>query len=62
LKRITGSTFALYSIFNSEAAEYAVFKGGTALSKCFEIIERFSEDIDMVVLTKVNQETNSRKD
>jgi len=45
-------TFALYSIFNSEAAEYAVFKGGTALSKCFEIIERFSEDIDMVVLNE----------
>lgn len=43
-------TFALYSIFNSEAAEYAVFKGGTALLKCFKFIERFSEDIDMVVL------------
>jgi hypothetical protein len=45
-------TFALHSIFNSKAAEYAVFKGGTALSKCFEIIERFSEDIDMVVLNE----------
>ena len=45
-------TFALHSIFNIEAAEYAVFKGGTALSKCFEIIERFSEDIDMVVLNE----------
>lgn len=45
-------TFTLHSIFNSKAAEYAVFKGGTALSKCFEIIERFSEDIDMVVLNE----------
>jgi len=45
-------TFALNTIFNSEASEYAVFKGGTALSKCFEIIERFSEDIDMVVLNE----------
>ena len=25
-------------------------KGGTALSKCFKLIERFSEDIDFVVL------------
>lgn len=45
-------TFALYAIFNSETAAYAVFKGGTALSKCHEIIERFSEDIDMVVLNE----------
>jgi len=25
------------------------FKGGTSLSKCFQVIERFSEDIDLVV-------------
>ena len=24
-----------------------VFKGGTALSKCFHLIDRFSEDIDI---------------
>jgi len=45
-------TFALYTIFNSAASAYAVFKGGTALSKCYGIIERFSEDIDMVVLNE----------
>lgn len=27
-----------------------VFKGGTSLSKCFGLIERFSEDIDVLVL------------
>ncbi len=43
-------TLTLHTIFNSEAKEYAVFKGGTALSKCYGIIERFSEDIDLVVL------------
>lgn len=43
-------TWALQRIFASEAATYAVFKGGTALSKCFKEIERFSEDIDLVVL------------
>ena len=26
-----------------------IFKGGTALSKCFKVIERFSEDIDITV-------------
>jgi predicted nucleotidyltransferase component of viral defense system len=28
-----------------------VFKGGTSLSKCYKIIERFSEDIDLLVVT-----------
>ena len=25
------------------------FKGGTSLSKCFNLIERFSEDIDLIL-------------
>ena len=24
-----------------------IFKGGTSLSKCFKLVERFSEDIDL---------------
>tara|TARA_R110002111_G_scaffold130761_1_gene195672 strand:- start:195 stop:455 length:261 start_codon:yes stop_codon:yes gene_type:complete len=43
-------TVALYKIFHSEIADQSVFKGGTALSKCHKLIERFLEDIDMVVL------------
>lgn len=35
-------TFALYTIFHHEIGKEAVFKGGTALSKCYGIIERFS--------------------
>ena len=35
-------TFALYHIFHSEMAKEVVFKGGTALSKCYRLIERFS--------------------
>lgn len=54
-------TFALYTIFNSEASDYAVFKGGTSLSKCFGIIERFSEDIDMVVLNDEGETGNRLK-
>ncbi|MBY7703782.1 nucleotidyl transferase AbiEii/AbiGii toxin family protein [Vibrio harveyi] len=25
------------------------FKGGTSLSKCFNVIKRFSEDIDLIL-------------
>src|SRR5699024_12158460 len=28
---------------------YLTFKGGTSLSKCFGLIERFSEDIDLIL-------------
>lgn len=27
-----------------------VFKGGTSLSKCYRLIQRFSEDIDVLIL------------
>lgn len=43
-------TLALKRIFSSDVAQDAVFKGGTALSKCHRLINRFSEDIDIVVL------------
>ena len=45
-------TVALHEIFHSPMAEETVFKGGTALSKCHKLIERFSEDIDIVILRK----------
>jgi len=31
------------------AGEYLTFKGGTSLSKAWGLIERFSEDIDLIV-------------
>ena len=43
-------TVVLFEIFHSEIADQCVFKGGTALSKCHKLIDRFSEDIDLVVL------------
>lgn len=45
-------TLGLERIFSSPFASDAVFKGGTALSKCHQIIQRFSEDIDMVALRR----------
>lgn len=52
-------TLALNRIFTADIGKEAVFKGGTALSKCYNIIERFSEDIDMVILRN-NTETGNQ--
>ena len=52
-------TYALVTIFNNEIGKDTVFKGGTALSKCYNMIERFSEDIDLVVLRR-EEETDSK--
>ena len=51
-------TFALYTIFNNEIGKSSVFKGGTSLSKCYQVIERFSEDIDLVVLRQEGESNN----
>lgn len=51
-------TFALHQIFNSDIGKETVFKGGTALSKCFNLIQRFSEDIDLVVLRNEDETGN----
>ncbi len=52
-------TYALFTIFNNKIGKDTVFKGGTALSKCYNMIERFSEDIDLVVLRREG-ETDSK--
>lgn len=52
-------TYALFKIFNNEIGKDTIFKGGTALSKCYNLIERFSEDIDLVVLRREG-ETDSK--
>jgi predicted nucleotidyltransferase component of viral defense system len=54
-------TLALYEIFHSNMANESVFKGGTALSKCHKLIERFSEDIDVVVLRNEGETDNQLK-
>jgi hypothetical protein len=51
-------TFALHTIFNSEIGPEAVFKGGTSLLKCYGLIKRFSEDIDLVVLKREGESNN----
>ncbi|MEJ2682142.1 MAG: nucleotidyl transferase AbiEii/AbiGii toxin family protein [Gammaproteobacteria bacterium] len=43
-------TNALRNLSRSDLASYAVFKGGTSLSKAYKLIQRFSEDIDLAVM------------
>ncbi|WFQ89923.1 nucleotidyl transferase AbiEii/AbiGii toxin family protein [Mycoplasma feriruminatoris] len=47
-------SFLLDYIFSdSKWSNSFTFKGGTSLSKCFNLIERFSEDIDLILDWKV---------
>lgn len=51
-------TYVLHTIFKNKIGEEAVFKGGTALLKCYNLIQRFSEDIDLVVLRREGESNN----
>lgn len=42
-------TTALKIVFSLSCAKHLIFKGGTSLSKGWNLIERFSEDIDLAV-------------
>jgi len=42
-------TLTLKALFTGPYAQSLVFKGGTSLSKCYNLIQRFSEDIDIVL-------------
>ena len=43
-------TFVLSNLSKSKHASNAVFKGGTSLSKGFNLINRFSEDVDIAII------------
>ena len=42
-------TMVLRALFRCDCAGVMVFKGGTSLSKAWNLIERFSEDIDIAI-------------
>lgn len=42
-------TLSLRMLFNSSLSDNIVFKGGTSLSKCYNLINRLSEDIDIAL-------------
>ncbi|BAV64607.1 nucleotidyl transferase AbiEii/AbiGii toxin family protein [Sphingobium cloacae] len=39
--------WALATLYGSALGEHLVFKGGTSLSKAYQVIRRFSEDVDV---------------
>lgn len=46
-------TLALKRLSESPYKDDVVFKGGTSLSKCYKIIDRFSEDVDLAINNKM---------
>jgi predicted nucleotidyltransferase component of viral defense system len=55
-------TYALHQLFHSDIKDLIVFKGGTSLSKCYNVIQRFSEDIDIVVVKNDGDSGNALKE
>lgn len=58
-------TTVLRALSNSPYREAIVFKGGTALSKAYGLVQRFSEDVDLAVtddVTRTNSKTKSLVD
>ena len=43
------ATAVLHALFSLPYYDQLSFKGGTSLSKCYNLIERFSEDIDIAI-------------
>jgi len=52
-------TFFLQKIF--ERHPNLIFKGGTSLSKCYKLINRFSEDIDLAMDSKATRPTEGQR-
>jgi len=44
--------YVLKNLSQSKYIDTVIFKGGTSLSKAYKIIKRFSEDIDLAIITK----------
>ncbi len=51
-------TLVLSRLANSKYVNDSVFKGGTSLSKGFDLIERFSEDVDIAIINN-NEKTGN---
>lgn len=53
--------YVLKNLANSEYVDRVVFKGGTSLSKAYSCIERFSEDIDLAIISPNDYNGNQLK-
>ena len=54
-------TLVLSQLSKSKSADKIVFKGGTSLSKAYNLINRFSEDVDIAVINENNKSGNEIK-
>jgi len=54
-------TFVLRQLAYSNYVQNAVFKGGTSLSKAYKLIDRFSEDIDIAIISESSDSGNDVK-
>lgn len=54
-------TKILKDVVSSELGKQAYFKGGTSLSKAYGIIQRFSEDLDMLTYTGDDNASKSKE-
>ena len=58
-------TMTLRALFESSCPDFLTFKGGTSLSKCWNLIERFSEDVDIAIdksFWNLEGDTKSQRD
>lgn len=55
-------TYILKKLAKSEFSDEIVFKGGTCLSKAYNLIERFSEDVDLLMLERENTQSKTQKE
>ncbi len=54
-------TLLLNNLSNSKHLKDTVFKGGTSLSKCYRLINRFSEDVDIAIINDDDKSGNQVK-
>lgn len=51
----------LQRLSRHDKAQYAVWKGGTSLAKAYGLIDRFSSDVDIAVLTETMSQNQQKK-
>jgi predicted nucleotidyltransferase component of viral defense system len=54
-------TLILSRLANSKYVDESVFKGGTSLSKGYDLIDRFSEDVDIAIINNRDRTGNEVK-
>jgi predicted nucleotidyltransferase component of viral defense system len=53
------ATYLLKKLSQADFRDKVVFKGGTSLSKAYDLINRFSEDVDLAILNAKDYSGNA---